>query len=141
MKRFGWIAVLLAVLLLAGCGAQTTGQPVTAAKLKLADGGYTAALTLDGGSGRATVLSPADLDIENGQIYLTVVWSSSNYDYMVMDGVRYDLISFENGSTFRLPFPGFDAPVDVIGDTVAMSMPHEIEYKLTLHSGSLIPRG
>lgn len=43
---------------------------------KLADGTYQADVTLTGGSGRATVDSPAAITVKDGKIYATIVWSS-----------------------------------------------------------------
>ena len=40
--------------------------------------------------------------------------------------------------TFEIPVTALDTPLDVVGDTVAMSTPHEIEYTLTFASASLI---
>ena len=53
-----------------------------------ADGSYTCAVTLEGGSGRATVESPATLTVADGAMTATVVWSSPNYDYMLIDGEK-----------------------------------------------------
>lgn len=101
------------------------------------DGTYTAAVTLGGGTGRATVESPAVLRCESGQFWATIVWSSANYDYMKVDGQRYDPINTEGNSTFEIPVSAFDQPLAVIADTVAMSEPHEIEYTLTFDSASM----
>ena len=54
-----------------------------------ADGAYTAAVVLEGGSGRATVESPAALTVAEGKMTATIVWSSPNYDYMIVDGEKY----------------------------------------------------
>jgi len=54
--------------------------------LSLADGSYTVSVQLEGGSGKASVASPAALRVENGVAYATIIWSSSNYDYMKVDG-------------------------------------------------------
>ena len=43
-----------------------------------ADGAYTAAVVLEGGSGRATVESPAALTVADGKMTATIVWSSPN---------------------------------------------------------------
>ena len=67
----------------------------------------------------------------------TIVWSSSKYDYMLVDGVKYEVLSTENGSTFEIPVAAFDTELTVIGDTTAMSTPHEIEYTLNFDSASL----
>ena len=101
------------------------------------DGTYTASVTLEGGSGRATVESPAVLRCEGGQFYATIIWSSPNFDYMKVDGEKYLPTSTEGNSTFELPVAAFDQKLDVIADTVAMSEPHEVEYTLFFDSASL----
>ena len=102
------------------------------------DGAYTAAVTLEGGTGRASVASPAALRCENGRFWATLVWSSPNFDYMKVDGERYGLISEPgSNSTFEIPVSAFDAPLPVIADTVAMSEPHEVEYTLCFDSSTL----
>ena len=103
-----------------------------------ADGAYTAAVVLEGGSGRATVESPAALTVADGRMTATIVWSSPNYDYMLVDGEKYLPTNTEGNSTFEIPVTALDTPLDVVGDTVAMSTPHEIEYTLTFASASLI---
>ena len=97
----------------------------------LADGTYTCDVTLEGGSGRATVESPAALTVADGRMTATIVWSSPNYDYMLVDGEKYLPTNTEGNSTFEIPVTALDTPLDVVGDTVAMSTPHEIEYTLT----------
>lgn len=101
------------------------------------DGLYTAAVTLEGGTGRASVASPAQLRCEDGQFWATIVWSSSNFDYMKVDGVRYELLNAQGSSTFEIPVAAFDQKLDVIADTVAMSEPHEVAYTLFFDSASL----
>ena len=102
-----------------------------------ADGTYTCDVTLEGGSGRATVDSPAALTVADGRMTATIVWSSPNYDYMLVDGEKYLPTNTEGNSTFEIPVAALDTPLDVVGDTVAMSTPHEIEYTLTFASASL----
>ena len=97
-----------------------------------ADGEYSVNVTLEGGSGRATVESPAALTVADGKMTATIVWSSPNYDYMLVDGEKYLPTNTEGNSTFEIPVAALDTPLDVVGDTVAMSTPHEIEYTLTL---------
>ncbi|MFR6093435.1 MAG: iron transporter, partial [Faecalibacterium prausnitzii] len=103
-----------------------------------ADGTYTCDVTLEGGSGRATVESPAALTVADGRMTATIVWSSPSYDYMLVDGEKYLPTNTEGNSTFEIPVAALDTPLDVVGDTVAMSTPHEIEYTLTFASASLI---
>lgn len=109
----------------------------TVEELGLADGTYTVELGFAGGSGKAYVQSPCTLSIADGKATATIVWSSSKYDYMLVDDVKYDVLSTENGSTFEIPVAAFDTDLAVIGDTTAMSTPHEIEYTLNFDSASL----
>ena len=64
-------------------------------------------------------------------------WSSPHYDYMIVDGERYEPVNTDGNSVFEIPVPYFDKPVNVIADTTAMSEPHEIEYTLTFDSASV----
>ena len=96
-----------------------------------ADGTYTCDVTLEGGSGRATVDSPAALTVADGKMTATIVWSSPNYDYMLVDGEKYLPTNTEGNSTFVIPVAALGTPLSVTADTVAMSTPHEIEYTLT----------
>ena len=102
-----------------------------------ADGTYTCDVTLEGGSGRATVESPAALTVADGKMTAAIVWSSPNYDYMLVDGEKYLPTNTEGNSTFEIPVAALDTALDVTADTVAMSTPHEIEYTLTFDSASL----
>ena len=101
-----------------------------------ADGSYTCEVTLEGGSGRATVDSPAALTVADGKMTATIVWSSPNYDYMIVDGEKYLLTNTEGNSTFEIPVSALGVPLSVVADTVAMSTPHEIEYTLTFSAPS-----
>ena len=102
-----------------------------------ADGSYTCEVTLEGGSGRATVESPAALTMADGKMTATIVWSSPNYDYMIVDGEKYLPTNTEGNSTFEIPVAALDTALTVTADTVAMSTPHEIEYTLTFAADSL----
>ena len=101
-----------------------------------ADGSYTCEVTLEGGSGRATVDSPAALTVADGKMTATIVWSSPNYDYMIVDGEKYLPTNTEGNSTFEIPVSALGVPLSVVADTVAMSTPHEIEYTLTFSAPS-----
>ena len=96
-----------------------------------ADGEYTCNVTLEGGSGRASVESPAALTVADGKMTATIVWSSPNYDYMIVDGEKYLPTNTEGNSTFEIPVAALDTALSVTADTVAMSTPQEIEYTLT----------
>lgn len=113
------------------------GVIVTAEALGLADGEYTVDVTLEGGSGRAEIQSPAKLTVEDGNAFAEIIWSSSNYDYMTVDGTRFDLINTEGNSAFKIPVMGFDYKMPVTADTTAMSVPYEIEYTLYFNSATI----
>lgn len=103
----------------------------------LADGSYAVYGTLEGGTGKTTLVNPTQLTVTNGQGVATVVLSSSKYDYMIVDGVKYEPVTTEGGSTFEIPVTGLDVKIPVVADTVAMSEPHEIEYTILLDSATL----
>ena len=103
----------------------------------LADGNYTVDLTFEGGSGKAEILSPATITVSGETMTAKVQWNSPNYDYMIVNGEKYLPVNTEGDSVFEIPVTAFDEPVPVIGDTVAMSKPHEVEYMITFHSDTL----
>lgn len=118
--------------------AEPAAEDAAAAAVEIpADGSYTCALTLEGGSGRATVESPAALTVADGIMTATIVWSSPNYDYMLVDGEKYLPVNTDGNSTFEIPVAALDTALAVTADTVAMSTPHEIDYTLTFDSATL----
>ncbi len=104
---------------------------------KITDGNYTVELTFEGGSGKAEVLSPATIVVSQGTVTATIQWSSPNYDYMIVAGEKYLPTNTEGDSVFEIPVLTFDEPIDIIGDTVAMSKPHEVEYTITFHADTI----
>ncbi len=121
-----------------GAAAPPAAADAAAAAREIpADGSYTCAVTLEGGSGRATVESPAALTVADGIMTATIVWSSPNYDYMLIDGEKYLPTNTEGNSTFEIPVAALDTALAVTADTVAMSTPHEIDYTLTFDSATL----
>ncbi len=110
---------------------------VTAESLGLADGQYTVEAALTGGSGRASVQSPAKLTVEGGKAAAEIVWSSPNYDYMKVDGEQIAAEIVDGHSVCVIPVAVFDRPLAVVADTTAMSKPHEIEYSLTFDSATI----
>lgn len=128
MKKFGLFAAVLAILLTA-CSFFNKDNSI------INDGVYSCEVTLEGGSGRATVESPAEVQVSDGSKTVKLVWSSSNYDYMLVADTRYDNeAAVGEHSVFTIPFDEFNESFSVIGDTTAMSTPHEIEYTITVYS-------
>ena len=78
----GLLCIMLLLAILTGCGASDT-------KEALKDGSYTVYVKLLGGTGKASVASPASVSVEDGQAYAQIVFSSKHYDYMLVDGVKY----------------------------------------------------
>ena len=96
-----------------------------------ADGSYTVEAVLQVGSGKSSVQSPARLTVENGAMTATVIWSSKNYDRMIVNGQEYTP-TYENGlSCFTIPVSALGTPLPVQAETTAMSQPHMIDYTLT----------
>lgn len=101
------------------------------------DGSYTIELTMEGGSGRASIQSPTQITVADGAATAILEWSSPNYDYMLVNGEKYLPVNTEGNSVFEVPVEALDVPLTMIGDTVAMSTPHEVEYTVTFHSDTL----
>lgn len=96
---------------------------VLPAEAGLEDGRYWIDAALSGGSGRASVESPAELTVKDGQASVRITWSSSAYDYMAVYGKKYLPVSEEGNSAFQIPVYVFDVPMHVAADTTAMGIP------------------
>ena len=114
----------------------SVSDPVAA----LADGEYTCEVTLTGGTGRASIQSPAKIVVKDGTIIATVIWSSTHYELMTVDGVEYKPVTLEGGSTFEIPAV-LDADMPISALTTAMSEPHTIEYTLHFDGSTLKKAG
>ena len=95
----------------------------------ISDGEYAASVTLTGGSGKASIDSPCTVTVKEGKATADIFWSSSNYDYMIVDGTRYEPVNTEGNSEFIIPVK-LNKKMKVQADTVAMSTPHLIDYEL-----------
>lgn len=104
--------------------------PYVMQKCGLKDGSYTISVKLAGGSGKASVKSPASMRVKDGIPLARIEWSSPNYDYMILNGEKILPLANEQNSVFELPVLVFDKPMSVFADTTAMSTPHEILYQL-----------
>lgn len=139
------LACALASLPCAAC-APTGGDAVTspapsdtvAAGDTLPDGSYLVDVSLEGGTGRASVTSPARVRVADGQTFVTIEWSSPNYDYVLVGDRRYLPTNSEGNSTFEIEVPSLAEPLAIVADTTAMSKPHEIDYTLTFDLASAV---
>ena len=139
MKRkwSGLIAAAVISMSTWNCVSQAAGM-----QIDKADGEYSIQVDLEGGSGKAMVTSPTILTVKDGQAYAQIQWSSSNYDYMIVDGEKF-LNESEEGrnSVFTVPITVLDDKMEVIADTLAMGAPHEINYTLTFYEDSIGSKG
>ena len=105
----------------------------------LKDGKYEINADLEGGSGKATVASPIVIEVKDGALAANIIWSSKYYDYMIVDGVKYYPVNedADSNSHFIIPISDISSELDFIADTTAMSVAHEIEYKLIFDPSSL----
>lgn len=128
------VGLVVAVLAATGCSSSTSGQGP-------ADGTYTVAVALSGGSGKATVASPTTLVVAGDTMTAEVTWSSPYYTWMEVGGTRYTPISAQGeDATFGIPVT-LDTDLAVSAETVAMSQPHTIDYTLRFDSASLESAG
>lgn len=131
MKKLLAFPLILLLLTLSACSSVSEFP---------ADGQYSVKVTLTGGSGKATVESPAKMTVANGAATAIIIWSSPHYDYMLVNGTKYTPVNTEGNSTFEIPV-ALDQDMAVTADTTAMSIPHEIDYTLHFDSATLKPLG
>ena len=134
--------VLFLALMLAGPVSVAAAQKENGIETDLEDGEYSIQVDLEGGSGKASVSSPTLMLVKNGRRYAELQWSSSNYDYMIVDGEKFQNESEEGrNSVFTIPVTALDDKMEVIADTLAMGAPHEIDYTLTFYEASIGSKG
>ncbi|MBO6061192.1 MAG: iron transporter [Clostridia bacterium] len=104
------------------------------------EGEFTCDVTLAGGSGRASVESPAKVVVKGGVMTATVIWSSPHYEYMLIGETKYLPVNTEGNSTFEIPVT-LDSDIAVSALTTAMSEPHLIDYTLRFDSATLKKAG
>lgn len=125
--------------ILCGCAALCVllaSALVSGRSKELTDGDYTIAVSLSGGSGRASVESPAKLVVSGETRTAVIVWSSPYYEYMLVDGVRYEPLPSDGNSKFAIPIV-LDTDMEVSASTIAMSQPHLVEYTLRFDSSTI----
>lgn len=134
--------VLFLALMLAGPVSVAAAQKENGIETDMEDGEYSIQVDLEGGSGKASVSSPTLMLVKNGRMYAELQWSSSNYDYMIVDGEKFQNESEEGrNSVFTIPVTALDDKMEVIADTLAMGAPHEIDYTLTFYEASIGSKG
>lgn len=114
-------------------------KPVSASELGLKDGKYYVDVTLEGGSGKTKVKSPAEMEVFEGNAYATIEFSSPNYDYIKINDIEIPKDNDEGNSQF-FTLVRFDYHMPVIANTTAMGNPHEIEYTMYFDSKTIVKR-
>ncbi|MCR5674101.1 MAG: ABC transporter substrate-binding protein [Lachnospiraceae bacterium] len=123
-------ALIPALVILCALLTSCASREVSSAETRFVD------IRMEGGSGKASIRTPVEVTVEDGRMTARFVWSSKNYDYMIVDGVRYDNENAGGDSTFTVPVVSLSEPLTVIADTVAMSTPHEITYVIHWEEGA-----
>ena len=137
MKKIGFILLGIICILFNSRWALTS-QAAAGTPPSLEDGEYAIEVTMTGGSGKASIQSPALLTVTDGTAYISVTWSSSNYDYMVVDNRKYENESAKDANShFTIPVLDLTKELTVRADTLAMGTPHEIEYTLQFNTASI----
>lgn len=133
------VIFLLAMMLLCPVQVLAAGEGL---ETDMEDGEYSIQVDLEGGSGKASVTSPALMIVKDGRMYAQLQWSSSNYDYMIVNEEKI-LNESEEGrnSVFTVSVTVMDDKMEVIADTLAMGAPHEINYTLTFYEDSIGSKG
>ena len=131
---FSGIIAILILMFVTSCAPQgvtsASGAGLQTATTEEVSGTELVNITFEGGSGKAHVISPVEVTHEGGKSYARLVFSSTKYDYVIVGGVKYINETPGENSTFTVPVESFDVPLDFIGDTLAMSTPHEIKYRI-----------
>lgn len=109
----------------------------TAEELQLTDGVYTVEVTLEGGSGKAAVESPATFYVEEGLVMAEITFGSANYDYVIADGEKCQLLNDEGNSSFLIPVAGFDYNLPITVDSIALGKPRELDYTIRFDSSTI----
>ncbi|MBQ3424583.1 MAG: hypothetical protein IJH38_05240 [Clostridia bacterium] len=117
--------------------AEAWREQTTVRSLGLADGSYTCALSLTGG--RATVESPARLEVISGEAMAHVVFSTGKIDYVLVDSQKYFPVGEGDKAAFDIPVSGFDRAIAIVLDSTAMLPATEVSYIITFDSASLEP--
>ena len=139
----GGLLLFIWIMAAVGCTSQKTEQTVNSEETQYC----WATVTLEGGSGKASVESPCPVLERSGELLAVITWSSSHYDFMVIDGEKILPVNTEGNSKFEIPLKSVarssdtsqtaslpeDCEMQVQADTTAMSTPHLVDYTLSFH--------
>ena len=129
------------IMTAAGCAGQKPEQPASSEESQRC----WAAVELKGGSGKASVESPCPVLERSGELLALITWSSSHYDFMIVDGEKILPVNKEGNSQFEISLKSAaestgmgqsetlpaNCEMQVQADTTAMSTPHLVDYTLS----------
>jgi hypothetical protein len=127
--------ILSAALILTFMPAPVTAQAVSGISntTTLADGAYTpSSFTFSGGTGKVKLTCP-EISVTGGKAYAQIVFNSIYFTKLKSSGTEYAAAVDKKAgtSTFRIP-AALNTTMEVIGTTTAMSVPHDVNYKLKI---------
>ena len=139
----GGLLLFIWIMAAVGCTGQKTEQTVNSEETQYC----WATVTLEGGSGKASVESPCPVLERSGELLAVITWSSSHYDFMIVEGEKILPVNTEGNSSFEVPLKSVarlsdtsqtaplpaDCELKVQADTTAMSTPHLVDYTLSFH--------
>ncbi len=137
----GGLLLFIWIIAAAGCAGQKTEQTVNSEESQYC----WASVILEGGSGKASVESPCLVLKRAGELLAVITWSSSHYDFMIVEGEKIFPVNTEGNSSFEVPLKSVarlsdtsqtaplpaDCEMQVQADTTAMSTPHLVDYTLS----------
>ena len=97
----------------------------------VADGTYVPSFGFTGGTGKVSISCPK-LVVKNGKGTATLVFSSSKYTYVMVNGTKYYNENSGGKSTFTIPV-NVNTTTSVSAETTAMSEAHVIDYVLYIY--------
>ena len=109
--------------------------------VNIPDGEYTIELSLTGGGGKASLTSPANVSVSDGNMTAELEWSSPYYDLMTIYEDEYYPENTGENSVFYVNVPDLDSDIPITARTTAMSVPHTIEYTLRFSSDTVKKSG
>ena len=93
----------------------------------------------EGGTGRVTITCP-EITVKDGEAEAKLVFSSKNYINVRIGEANYPAEVTDEGAVFTVPV-SLNRAFTVYATTVAMSAPHEIEYRIYIALGGGAPAG
>ena len=104
----------------------------------LADGTYQIGCIL-GNAGGNTALESSIVTVKDGNASVRIEFNTGKFDYVKVDGVRYDAVEGEENAVFEFPVTVFDREIPMIADSTAIQgMQVEKQFTITLVSESAV---